>query len=54
MEDLNVIDTIVNTGTSVVFLWLYLRERARVKEVTERHIADLREHIARRKNGTLQ
>jgi hypothetical protein len=47
MELPTLIEILPGLSFSVIFLWLYLKERQRVREVTEREIATLRECVSR-------
>jgi hypothetical protein len=48
MELPTLIEIMPGLGISAIFIWLYLKERQRVKEVTEREIATLRDCVNRR------
>lgn len=43
MTEIEIVQAITQLPTIGMLLFFYLRERARVREVTERHISDLRQ-----------
>lgn len=47
MNDIDAVRTLLDLGTTFVFLWLYLQERKRSSEIQEHRVQDLKEEISR-------
>jgi hypothetical protein len=46
MSDIDAVRTLLDLGMTFVFLWLFLQERKRCKDIQEARVDDLKEQIA--------